>query len=532
MNILITGGTTFVSKFTAEYFAAKGNDVTVINRGSRPQPDGAALINCDRTELGSTLEGKHFDVILDITAYTEEHVRKLVGSGVQFDDYIFVSSSAVYPETNAQPFTETQPCGRNSIWGDYGTNKLDAERYLQEHVPNAYILRPPYFYGVYENLYREAFPFDCAKNNRPFYLPQNGDMKLQFFNVSDLCRFIEIILEKHPENHIFNVGNKDIVTVKEWVELCYKAAGKTPEFISVDKSVPQRDYFCFYDYEYVLDVSLQNELMPDTLPLEQGLREEYEWYKNDPDSVYFRKPYMEYIDNNLVRSLSIDKLPVWEKLAKKIIWDQIGELKGKTLLDFGSGTGITADHFASDNDVTAIEPSEEMLSESVNVNGYRQITGSTEELKKFPDNSFDYIICHNVFEYAQGREETAKEFYRILKTGGNLSVVKHNRNGRVMQMAVLLNNFDEANSLLDGHDSSAVKFGTISYYEDSDISRWCSGFALKKTYGLRTFWDLQQNQEIQKDEQWQQKMIELEKRVSENPDFMNIAFFHHLIFEK
>jgi hypothetical protein len=49
---------------------------------------------------------------------------------------------------------------------------------------------------------------------------------------------------------------------------------------------------------------------------------------------------------------------------------------------------------------------------------------------------------------------------------------------------------------------------------------------------LRTFWDLQQNQEIQKDEDWQEKMIDIEMRVSKNPDFQNIAFFYHLIFEK
>ena len=62
-----------------------------------------------------------------------------------------------------------------------------------------------------------------------------------------------------------------------------------------------RDYFCFYDYEYVLDVSKQNDLMTDTIPLEKGLKEEFEWYKNNLDSIYNRKPYMEYIDNNLVR---------------------------------------------------------------------------------------------------------------------------------------------------------------------------------------------------------------------------------------
>ncbi len=298
-KFLLTGGTTFVSKYTAEYFVKKGYDVTVLNRGSRPQVSGVTHINCDRTQLGDLLRGKHFDAILDITAYTEEHVRTLVDSGVCFEDYIFISSSAVYPETNAQPFTEEQDCGRNSIWGDYGTNKLQAEEYLRENVPNAYMLRPPYFYGKYENLYREGFVFDCAMRDRPFYLPGDGSMKLQFFHVRDLCRFVEILLEKHPERKVFNVGNPETVTVKEWAELCYRIAGKTPRFVSVDRSVFQRNYFCFHDYEYVLDVSRQSALMPDTMPLEQGLREEFEWFRDNPDSVYRRNPYMEYIDSNL-----------------------------------------------------------------------------------------------------------------------------------------------------------------------------------------------------------------------------------------
>ena len=228
----------------------------------------------------------------------------------------------------------------------------------------------------------------------------------------------------------------------------------------------------------------------------------------------------------------LNQLPTWEKLAKVIIWKQIGELKGKAILDFGSGTGITANHFATDNQVTAIEPSENMLAQQVNTNGYRQIVGSTEELKKLPSESFDYIFCHNVLEYADDREMIVGEFYRLLKPSGKLSIVKHNRNGRVMQMVVLLNNFDEANNLLDGSNSQAQQFGTINYYDDSDISNWCSGLVLQRTYGLRTFWDLQQNQEIQKEEEWLRKMIDIEMRVSQNPDFQRIAFFHHLIFEK
>lgn len=299
MNILITGGTTFVSKYTAEYFADRGNDVYVINRGTREQIPNVKHIKCDRMNIGNKLKNIHFDVVLDITAYNDEHIKSLINALGSFDDYIFISSSAVYPETNPQPFTENQQIGKNSVWGDYGINKVNAEKYLQSAFPNAYILRPPYFYGVYENLYREPFVFDCAMADRPFYIPQNGEMKLQFFSVKDLCRFIQIILEKHPKNHIFNVGNSDCVTIKEWVNLCYNAAGKTPQLISVDKSHNQRDYFCFYDYEYVLDVTEQSKLIPQTERLENGLKEEFEWYKNNTDSVYNRKPYIDYIKKNL-----------------------------------------------------------------------------------------------------------------------------------------------------------------------------------------------------------------------------------------
>lgn len=300
MKILITGGTTFVSRYTAEYFIRKGHSVTVINRGSRPQVAGAELIKADRMQLENRLKDLHFDVVLDITAYTREHIEKLVLSGISFDDYIFISSSAVYPETNMQPFTEEQECGYNSVWGDYGKNKLKAERYLADNVPSAYILRPPYFYGIYENLYRSAFVFDCALQDMKFYLPQNGEMKLQFFNVYDLCRFMEILIEKQPDNHVFNVGNGDTVTVREWAELCYRIVGKESAFVSVDKSIPQRNYFCFYDYEYVLDVSKQNELMSDTVPLERGMKEEFEWYINNNDSIINRKPYFDFIDSKLL----------------------------------------------------------------------------------------------------------------------------------------------------------------------------------------------------------------------------------------
>ena len=228
----------------------------------------------------------------------------------------------------------------------------------------------------------------------------------------------------------------------------------------------------------------------------------------------------------------INELPAWERLLKRIVWAQLGELRGKTILDFGSGEGITANHFAADNAVVAIEPSEEMLKSRWEDHAYRQIVGGVERLPAFEDGSFDVILCHNVLEYIEDKRQVVNELLRLLKTGGTLSIVKHNRAGRVMQMAVLLDDMEQANHLLDGNDSVASKFGPIRYYEDEMIAKWNDGFRLRDVFGIRTFWDLQQNQQKHALEEWQEQMMKLEMRVSQIDEYRKIAFFHHLIFTK
>ena len=298
-KILVTGGTVFVSRYVAEYYVRKGAAVYVLNRGNRPQPDGVTLIQADRHELGEKLRGYHFDVILDVTAYDAEDVEDLLNAVGSYDEYILISSSAVYPEYATQPFVENGPIGGNRFWKKYGTDKIAAEDVLLRRNPNAYVLRPPYLYGPMNNVYREAFVFDCALQNRRFYLPKDGQMKLQFFHVEDLCRFIDVILEQRPKQHIFNVGNRECVSIKDWVKLCYAVAGKTAEFVNVTADVEQRKYFSFYDYEYYLDVTAQEHFMPETKDLAEGLKEAFAWYLDNEELVN-RKNYFEFIDCNLM----------------------------------------------------------------------------------------------------------------------------------------------------------------------------------------------------------------------------------------
>ncbi len=298
-KILITGGTTFVSKYAARYFVEHDYEVFVLNRNSKPQIKGVNLIIGDRHYLGDKLKGIYFDVIVDITVYDSKDIIDLFDALDSFEQYIMISSSAVYPEYGIQPFKEESEKNVNKFWGKYGTDKIAAEQSLLEKVPNAYILRPPYLYGPMNNIYREAFVFDCAREDRKFYIPKDGNMKLQFLYIEDLCRLMEIIIRTRPSEHIMNVGNTQAVSIKEWVTMCYKCFDKTPVFINVNEEIEQRNYFSFYDYEYYLDVQKQQEIYPNTISLEEGLKKSVKWYLANENDVN-KKPFFKYIDENLV----------------------------------------------------------------------------------------------------------------------------------------------------------------------------------------------------------------------------------------
>lgn len=90
--------------------------------------------------------------------------------------------------------------------------------------------------------------------------------------------------------------------------------------------------------------------------------------------------------------MDTNNIPVWELLQKQITWNQLSFIHNKKVLDFGSGIGITASYFASDNEVVAIEPDSKILSERITDNEYTQIHGDIQNLKKFEDESADYKI--------------------------------------------------------------------------------------------------------------------------------------------
>lgn len=224
----------------------------------------------------------------------------------------------------------------------------------------------------------------------------------------------------------------------------------------------------------------------------------------------------------------------WGKMFYDMIYEQLNIPSDKRIriLDFGAGFCITADHYAGDHEVVAVEPNEEMYSLRIEESDYTLITQGTDYLKTVPDNSFDIALCHNVLEYVENREEILKQLARVVKPEGLLSVIKHNLLGRVMGSAVLGDDPKAAMDLLNEVSEDSM-FGSRSVYSNEFLIDTLSHeMILSDSYGIRAFFGLSSNNEIKYKNEWYQSMLALEIKASTIDEFKKIAFFNHLIFKK
>ncbi|WMJ23194.1 methyltransferase domain-containing protein [Paludicola sp. MB14-C6] len=227
----------------------------------------------------------------------------------------------------------------------------------------------------------------------------------------------------------------------------------------------------------------------------------------------------------------------WGKMFYDIAYKQLNISNDTRLkiLDFGSGFGVTANYYAKNHNVIAIEPNQEMINMSFNENTYTLIKGDVKILKQF-DDEFDVVICHNVLEYAPNQKEIFSQLVRVLKPKGKLSIIKHNTLGRAMAAAVFDDNPQAALDLISDNinKEKSSTFGNRNLYTNDQIIAWTNenDIKLSQVLGIRAFFGITKNNNIKFGEKWYDKMLELEMLASCMDEFKAIAFFNHLIFEK
>ena len=304
-KILIMGGNQFVGKEIVKNFLEKDYIVYVLNRGTRKNIEGVFFLKADRNnyiETENILKNIEVDIIVDVSAYTEEQVdilQKVMKD--RFKQYVLISSASVYNSIESAPVNEESETGENLIWGDYAKNKYLAEQKTIENS-NLYnfkytIYRPFYIYGIGNNLDRENYFFSRIKYDLPIYIPSKNNI-IQFGYVEDLALAIESSINNSDfYNQIFNISGDEYVTMSEFIEICAKVINKktTIKYVDTEKSqIKVRDWFPFREVNLFGDISkLENTGFRNTYSLVQGLEKTYK-YNNKNNLIL--KPVLHKIE--------------------------------------------------------------------------------------------------------------------------------------------------------------------------------------------------------------------------------------------
>ena len=295
-KILIMGGNQFVGKEIVKKFLEKDYTIYILNRGTRKNIEEVIFFKVDRDnfiEMENILKNIDVDIIIDVSAYTEEQVdilHKVMKN--RFKQYILISSASVYNNIESTPANEESQTGENLIWGDYAKNKYLAEKKTIENSKiynfKYTIFRPFYIYGVGNNLDRENYFFSRIKYNLPIYIPSKNNI-IQFGYVEDLALAIESSIGNSDfYNQTFNISGDEYVTMSEFSEICGKVMNKKAiiKYINTEENkIKARDWFPFREVNLFGDISkLENTGFRNVFSLVQGLEKTYK-YNDENDLI-------------------------------------------------------------------------------------------------------------------------------------------------------------------------------------------------------------------------------------------------------
>ena len=295
-KILIMGGNQFVGKEIVKKFLEKDYTIYILNRGTRKNIEEVIFFKVDRDnfiEMENILKNIDVDIIIDVSAYTEEQVdilHKVMKN--RFKQYILISSASVYNNIESTPANEESQTGENLIWGDYAKNKYLAEKKTIENSKiynfKYTIFRPFYIYGVGNNVDRENYFFSRIKYNLPIYIPSKNNI-IQFGYVEDLALAIESSIGNSDfYNQTFNISGDEYVTMSEFSEICGKVMNKKAiiKYINTEENkIKARDWFPFREVNLFGDISkLENTGFRNTYSLIQGSAKTYK-YNDENDLI-------------------------------------------------------------------------------------------------------------------------------------------------------------------------------------------------------------------------------------------------------
>lgn len=253
MRVLVIGGSRFVGRQLAHQLVARGDRVTLLNRGSLDDGLGdlveRLLVDRRTDALDAALSGRRFDVVIDFAAFNGEDVERIQRViGARIGRYVLVSSGQVMlvregcptparEEDYDGPLMPAPDDARDRAEWDYGMGKRSCEDAITSGslADRAVRVRVPVLHGPGDPYRRLERLVARMLDGGPILVPR-ADAIVRHVYGPWLARFLVDRLDHPRLLGAIHVAPVETTTVREMIERVATLVGAPARRVPVETS--------------------------------------------------------------------------------------------------------------------------------------------------------------------------------------------------------------------------------------------------------------------------------------------------------
>lgn len=292
LNILLIGGSGFVSGTLARTALAAGHKVWAVTRGQRPLLDGVTPVVADRRDRAAFQNAiaqlpAQWDLVVDCIGYVVEDAQQDIEI---FRDrarhFVFISTDFVYDPTRRR-FPQPEESDHYLADGYGGQKRLCELAFLNSDTGSLAwtIVRPCHIYGPGSLLgclplhSRDAQLFTTLKAGQPLRLLGGGYFLQQPIFAQDLAQTIlSCVGNTNSHGQIYLTAGPDLIESREYYRIIAEILGvglqveEVPvgEFLAANPD--RRSFACHRIYD--LSKLRNHGLYVPAMPITEGLRQQ------------------------------------------------------------------------------------------------------------------------------------------------------------------------------------------------------------------------------------------------------------------
>ena len=321
MKILFIGGTGVLSSACTHGVCARGDDLTLLNRGltSRPISAQTRLLRADyrdRDQTRQLLKSHQFDIVVNWIAFTPEDVEfDMSCFRGRVAQYVFISSASAYQKPPRKlPVTENTPLD-NPFW-EYSRQKIACEQRLQQAYQAqgfpVTIVRPSHTYD------RTMIPIhggytiiDRMRKGKKVVIHGDGTSLWTLTHNLDFAQgFIGLLGNQKAVGETFHITSDEFPMWDQICEWLARAAGVEPKIVHIPSEFITRFDPDWGDsllgdkrYSMIFDNSKIKKFVPDFKPeisFRDGAKEIVQWYDENSNRQVVNNDYNKLLDRMIV----------------------------------------------------------------------------------------------------------------------------------------------------------------------------------------------------------------------------------------